>query len=126
MSKSQRTKGAAGEREWCAVLKAHGFQEPKRLLGQARDGGGDVPTPPLLWEVKRRARIAVYEFMAQAVAGLAAQPKCSLPAVALRADGKDWLVLMRAEDVLPVIRMALGLRCAASYKRRDLEVDRCA
>lgn len=103
MSKSQRTKGAAGEREFCKLLEEHGFPKPQRLLGQARDGGGDIPTPPILWEVKRRQKIATYEFMRQAVAALPAQPKCDVPAVAMRADGEDWLIVIRAKDILPIL-----------------------
>ncbi len=102
MSKSQRTKGAAGEREFCKLLAAHGFPEPKRLLGQARDGGGDIPTPPILWEVKRRQKIATYEFMRQAVDAIG-NSHCVIPAVAMRADGEDWLVVMRAKDLLPIL-----------------------
>jgi len=105
MSKSQRTKGAAGERAWCKLLAEHGFPEPKRLLGQARDGGGDIPTPPILWEVKRRKKIAVYDFMQQCIDAVGNSEECSLPAVALRADGEEWLVLMRASDLLPTLRM---------------------
>jgi len=104
VSKSQRTKGAAGEREFCKLLASHGFPDPKRLLGQARDGGGDIPTPPLLWEVKRRKGIAVYAFMEQAEAALAAREDCAMPCVAMRGDGKDWLIVMRASDVLPMLR----------------------
>lgn len=106
MSKSQRTKGASGERAFCKLLAEHGFKEPKRLLGQARDGGGDIPTPPVLWEVKRRQRIAVYDFMRQCVDAIPNRKEgdCSIPAVALRADGEEWLVLMRARDVLPLLR----------------------
>lgn len=105
MSKSQRTKGAQGEREFCKLLKEHGFPDPKRLLGQARDGGGDIPTPPVLWEVKRRQKIAVHDFMRQVVDALPNRKEgdCRLPAVALRADGEDWLVLMRAKDILPLL-----------------------
>lgn len=106
MGASQRRKGSSGEREFCKLLAEHGFVEPKRLLGQARDGGGDIPTPPLLWEVKRRKQLAVYEFMRQAIDALPNRKEgdCTLPAVALRADGEDWLVLMRARDLLPILK----------------------
>lgn len=102
MSKSQRNKGAQGERDWCAMLKAVGF-DAKRALGQARDGGGDVPCPPILWEVKRYAKFAVYEHMDQAIASAPQYPGCGIPAVALRGDEKDWLVVMRATDFLPLL-----------------------
>lgn len=103
MSKSQRNKGAAGEREWCDVLKTRGY-DAKRALGQARDGGGDVPMPPVLYEVKRRAGIAVRSFLDQAVAALPQYPGCEIPAVAMREDGRtDWMVLLRAEDFLNLL-----------------------
>ncbi len=102
MSKYQRTKGAAGEREFCKLLADCGFKDPKRLLGQARDGGGDIPTPPILWEVKRRQKIATYEFMRQAI-DATGNSHCNLPAVAMRADGEDWLIVMRAKDLLPIL-----------------------
>lgn len=102
MSKSQRNKGAAGEREWSKMLEAVGI-EAKRALGQARDGGGDVPAPPFCWEVKRHARFAVYEHMDQAAAAAPQYPGCSIPAVAIRGDNREWLVVMRATDALPLL-----------------------
>lgn len=102
---SQRRKGSSGEREFCKLLAEHGFTSPKRLLGQARDGGGDIAVPPVLWEVKRRKSIAVYAFIRQCVDAVGNNGKgCTLPAVALRADGEDWLVLMRARDLLPILK----------------------
>jgi len=102
MSKYQRTKGAVGEREWCAKLNEFGF-EAKRALGQARDGGGDVPCPPMLYEVKRHAAFAVYKHLEQAIAAMPQYAGCTVPAVALRGDGKDWLVVLRAEDFLRLL-----------------------
>lgn len=120
MAKSQRTKGAAGEREFCALLTEHGFANPKRLLGQARDGGGDVPTPPFLWEVKRRQKIATYEFMAQAIDAAGNHAKCKVPAVAMRADNQEWLVVMRARDLLPLLRA----HCVDTVSTDDNEGNR--
>lgn len=101
MSKSQRTKGAAGEREWCDVLKEFGFAA-KRLLGQARDGGGDVPCPPFLYEVKRRKSLSVYKWLTQAeVSKLTTD--CKIPVVAARADNKDWIVILSARDFLSLV-----------------------
>ena len=114
MGASQRTKGAAGEREWCDYLEAHGFPGAKRLLGQARDGGGDVPLPPMLYEVKRRkGAIAGRAWLDQAVAsvvnykGIAVQ----YPAVAMREDGcTEWMVTLRAEDFLGILLRAEALK----------------
>lgn len=103
MSASQRRKGAAGEREWCDVLIKHGISQARRQLGQARDGGGDVIVDGVLYEVKRRARISVREFMDQAVASV--ESSALMPVVALREDGRtDWLVLLRAEDYFSLWR----------------------
>lgn len=104
MSKSQRTKGAGGEREWCRELARYGFYNPKRLLGQSRDGGGDVLTPPFLWEVKRRHKIAAYKFTTQATEAAGEYVDRKLPAVAMRADDEEWLVVMRASDLLPLLK----------------------
>lgn len=106
MGKLQRVKGAAGEREWCAKLAEHGFKA-KRLLGQARDGGGDVPCPPILYEVKRRWKIATYQWLTQCEVALASKEKeydgCKFPAVAMRGDDRQWLMVMNADDLLPIL-----------------------
>ena len=89
MSKSQRTKGASGEREACALLSEEFGRKTSRNLGQARDSGFDIELPPFNIEVKRRARIAgLYEWLEQANNG------AGLPTLMLRADGKPWLVVM--------------------------------
>lgn len=102
MGKSQRVKGATGEREWCRMLEIVGV-EAQRALGQARDGGGDVPAAPYLWEVKRRARVSIYEHVDQAAAAVPQYPGCTVPAVAIRGDNREWLVVMRAQDILPLL-----------------------
>ncbi len=101
MSKSQRIKGAAGERELAEILTATLGWQINRKLGQARDGGDDIQTGQFKWEVKRRKKIAVYEFMEQIEA--ACGPN-DTPVVAMRADHKGWLVMMRLEDALPLIQ----------------------
>jgi hypothetical protein len=107
MGASQRNKGAAGEREWCDILRAHGFAA-QRALGQARDGGGDVPMPPMLYEVKRYHSIAVRKWLDQAVNSVVQYKGCKIPAVAMREDGrKDWMVLLRAEDFLKLLEPRL-------------------
>lgn len=100
MSKSQRTKGANGERELANILSDHLGQIVKRTLGQARDGGHDIQTGRFKWEVKRRKAIAVYDFVEQVEA---ACEHNETPVVAMRADGKKWLVMMRLEDFLPML-----------------------
>jgi len=111
MGKMQRNKGAGGEREWCEQLKAYGLGDAKRLLGQARDGGGDVAMPPLLYEVKRRKGIASRKWLDQAEAAVVSytgRPRCSVPVVAMREDGRtEWMVLMRASDFAALVKQEL-------------------
>lgn len=105
MGKGQRDKGAAGEREFCALLREFGFEEAQRLLGQERDGGGDVPLPPHLYEVKRYNRIAVRKWLDQAARSVVNYKGCEVPVVAMREDGrKDWMVLLSAKDFLTILK----------------------
>ena len=111
MGASQRNKGNQGEREWTALLRTHGWTDAQRLLGQARDGGGDVPLPPMLYEVKRYNKIAVRKWLDQACHSMIQYQGrgCNVPAVAMREDGrKDWMVLLRAEDFLALLRLTKG------------------
>ena len=108
MGRSQRVKGAAGERELANILTNELGFEVKRTLGQARDGGHDIQTGRFLWEVKRRQKLAVYEFLEQIIKACDATD--NVPVVAMRADGKGWLVMMRLEDAIPLIRNELPQR----------------
>ena len=96
MGKSQRTKGASGEREAAALLNELLGLQVARRLGQARDGGDDlIGCAPFRVEVKRRARIGqIYDWLAQVQVGASAT---ELPVVMARADGKEWIVAMPIE-----------------------------
>lgn len=90
MSKTSRTKGAGGEREFCKLLRDEFGFDARRNLGQARDSGNDVHAGPFHFEVKRRRRLATLEtWMRQA-----SLSKSELHAVAMRADGGHWMVLV--------------------------------
>ena len=104
MSAHQRRKGAAGERELAAELSAQLGIEIKRVLGQARDGGFDIRVGPFAVEVKRRKRIGlVYEASGQAEESTN-KPPFQTPVIAMRADGKDWLVTLRLCDFIKLAR----------------------
>lgn len=107
MSKMQRRKGSAGERELAKILSEQLGWVVSRKLGQARDGGDDIQTGKFRWECKRRAKLSVYEFMDQITE--ACGPG-DIPVVAMRGDGKGWLVMMRLEDAMPLIRNELPER----------------
>jgi len=101
---NSRGKGAAGEREWAERLRDAGWPDAKRDIEQSREGGGDVPAGDYLYEVKRYARFAVYEHMDQAYAS--AKRKGKKPAVALRGNNREWLVLVPADDFLQLVKRA--------------------
>ena len=107
MSASQRRKGRAGEIELAKLLSEQLGWVVKRNIGQSRDGGDDITTGQFRWECKRRAKLSVYEFMEQVEA---ACESGDIPVVAMRADSKGWLVMLRLEDALPMIRGELPER----------------
>jgi hypothetical protein len=105
MGKHSRTKGAGGERELCALLSDAFGEKITRKLGQARDSGHDVDLPPFNIECKRRARVGnLYEWMQQANVPFTTQSYMPVPMVALRADGREWLVVMRLPDWIKLAR----------------------
>lgn len=101
MGKSQRTKGAAGEREVCHLIRDTLGFDAKRNLTQTREGGFDIAVGPYRLEVKRRARIGqIYDWMDQADASC--EPGAR-PAVVARADGKKWFAVVTIEEFLRLI-----------------------
>lgn len=97
MGKSQRTKGAAGEREVCAILRDTLGVDAHRNLSQTRDGGTDIAVGNFRIECKRRARIGgIYDWMAQSEASCTEPGQ--IPVVMARADGHGWIAMVRLND----------------------------
>lgn len=101
MSAAQRNKGAKGEREVCALIAEHWGIKAERNLDQSREGGCDIPVSPYHIEVKRRAKIVVYEWYDQAERSCGEGDR---PVVFFRADGKRWMVAMSAEEFFRLAR----------------------
>lgn len=97
---NSKAKGSAGEREFAAVLAAHGF--PAHRNNQMFTGGvgkPDVSAEGLdgyHFEVKRVERLNVPEAMQQAMHDAAGR----VPVVAHRRNREPWLVTMKLEDFL--------------------------
>ena len=117
MGALQRIRGIEYEREVAKELTRLLGLEFKRVLGQARDGGGDVTAEGLdvLFECKRRRTLkGVYEWMAQAVMSAALQHghvrsfRFPIPAVVFRADDEESLVMFRLKDLALVVAEMLG------------------
>ncbi len=96
---SMKQKGSGGENEFCEWLKLYMELEvkPKRILGQARDGGADVRLDPFLFEVKRREVMAFKKWWDQV--GKAAQGTDLIPVVAFRPDRGKWEFLIPASEI---------------------------
>lgn len=96
-----RRKGAAGERELCALLRDHLGVEAARLLGASRDGGHDIQgLPGIALECKRQDVPSLGAWWAQAFAqGIAAD---ALPVLAYRLPRRPW------RFVLPVAALIGG------------------
>ena len=106
MGAKSRRKGNVGELEWVHLLRGQGFSTAERDLSQTRDGGGDIVLPPFLYEVKRYHKIAVRKWLDEAQASVVNYKGVEIPVVAMREDGrKDWMVLLRAEDFLNLLKI---------------------
>ena len=101
-----RQRGQEGERELANILTDALGYKVNRLLGQERDKGSDVSTPPYRWEIKRRKRIGlIYEWMDEAQDAL--QNASERPVVAFRADSKAWVVCVPLNEFIRLIREEL-------------------
>lgn len=102
---NSRQKGARGERMWRDVLKAAGFHARR---GQQFSGSPDSPDvvseslelKPFHFEVKSTETFNAYNAMEQAVRD---DPE-KVPVVAHKRNHREWLVVMRAEDWLKMVK----------------------
>lgn len=104
MGKMQRNKGAAYEREICKKLAEATGREVKRNIGQARDGGTDIPFGNFRIEAKRRRTLGTIEKWLKQSKD--ACPKDELPAVVARSDGGESMVILSLDTFLLLVRLA--------------------
>ena len=108
MGRKSKDKGARGERELATELH--------RLFGVTARRGvqyrGGVDSPDVItdiegihFEVKRTERLSLYPAMQQAVNDAGGK----IPVVCHRANGKEWLAIVRLND-LPKLTTALEIR----------------
>ena len=112
MGKMSRDKGKRGEAEVAHLLQNYGY-DAKR--GCQYHGGPDSPDvvglPGYHIEVKRTERLDLYGAMEQTKRDAGSDT----PVVFHRRNGKEWLVILRAEDWLE------DLRCYADITGKWLE-----
>lgn len=101
---NSRDKGARGERLWRDILREHGFNSARR--GQQFSGSKDSPDvicpelPTVHFEVKFVEKLSIEDAMNQAIKD--AQDK--LPIVAHKKKNRDWLITLKANDFLNLIK----------------------
>lgn len=99
---NSREKGKAGEREFAALCRKHGFENARR--GQQFSGieGKDVVgLEGIHIEVKRVERLNIDEAMKQSIRD---SKEGEIPIVAHRRNREEWKVTMRAEDWFKLYR----------------------
>lgn len=102
---NSKQKGKRGELEWRNVLREAGFTDARR--GQQFAGGTDSPDvvceslSGFHFEVKRVESLNIGNAMAQAIRDASGK---KTPTVAHKKNHGEWLVTMRAEDWLAVVR----------------------
>lgn len=97
MGKMQRTKGAAAEREFAALVHNElvdvVVNRPERNLNQTRGGGHDLDgLPGVALEIKRQEQLSVNAWWHQACKQ--AQVVDLLPVLAYRQSRKPWAVCL--------------------------------
>ena len=98
---NSRAKGKRGELEFAALLRKYGFEARR---GVQYSGGPDSPdvvgVPGVHVEVKRVERLYIDDAMEQSVRDAGAD----VPVVAHRRNRRPWLVTMRLDDWVALVR----------------------
>ena len=98
-----RNKGAAGEREVVALLRAEGYDARRGHQLHTR-GGEDNPDvmalPGIHIEVKRTEKFSLYDALAQAKCDCGSR----VPTVWHRRNNCPWVVVMDAHDFMNLYR----------------------
>ena len=103
MGKMQRVKGATYEREVAKFFADMLDLDFKRVLGQERDGGGDVTAEGsgFLIECKRyKAMKGLYGWMRQASISSFNTLVPKIPVLAIRTDNEESLIVIRMKDTI--------------------------
>lgn len=103
MSKSQRDKGAAGEREVLELLHKHGWTRAHRNFGSGSQGGGDIARGPagIGLECKRQETTKIWEWVGQAARDT--DGTGDIPVVAFRRNRSEWMACLPFEELLKLL-----------------------
>ena len=107
--RAAREKGKRGEREVAERFRDAGFTDARRAVqynGRPGTAADITGVPRLHLEVKRVEREAVRKWMAQAIRDAEAGGKGEIPVVCHRKSGEEWLITMRLDDFLEILKGA--------------------
>lgn len=105
MSASQRTKGAAAEREVVQILHAHGWGFAERTSnGRAQAARCDIAHGPAgcALEVKRHEKLNVPKALDQLARD--ASP-LEIPILVHRPSRHEWMATLPLDELLPLLRL---------------------
>lgn len=100
---NSKRKGKVGEREFAALLREHGFDARRGVQFSGGADSPDVVSDALTWlhfEVKRTQALNLVDACAQAEGDSGGKPWV----VAHRRNHAPWLITMRAETFLRLLR----------------------
>lgn len=104
MSASERRKGASGEREVVALLRAHNLPVDRTGRQSGISVRGDLTgVPGYHFEVKRQETLRVPSWLRQAREDA---QNGDVPVVAFRQSGQEWHVLLPLADLARLLDLA--------------------
>ena len=105
-----RDKGKVGEREVAELLRSHGF--PARRGQQFRGGPGSpdvIGLDGFHIECKRTEKFSLYAALEQA---MSEKRDGDIPVVWHRSNQRPWVVVLKAEDFLTLVKLGVTARAA--------------
>ena len=103
---NSRAKGANGERELAAILRAFGFESRRGQQYSGANGDADVVgLPGIHIECKRRERLNMDDAMTQSI--LDAEKTGETPVVMHRRNRKPWMVTMLIDDWIELYKRGM-------------------
>lgn len=103
MAINSKQKGARGEREFAKFLTDRGYPAERGLQFKGSPDSPDVicRSLPFHWEIKLVQRLNIQDAIEQAIRD---NKEKKIPIVAHKKSRKDWLVTLRAEDFLQLLK----------------------
>ncbi len=117
MGRRSKEKGIRGEREFAKLCREHGYEARRGQQYNGIDGEDVVGLPGIHVEVKRTEALRIYDAMEQAKQD--ANGKMAI--VAHRKNGKEWLIVMCADDWFEMFREYHSGQVLEQMKRRAIQ-----